>query len=85
MNLNKSLIDSDGVTFRRQMIENLKIIEDTFNKVFGYKDLSTQERKELSEFKNALEKEIRAIVMPEMSPLEVTEEVSKSKIDLTGV
>ena len=44
MNLNKSLIDSDGVTFRRQMIENLKIIEDTFNKVFGYKDLSTQER-----------------------------------------
>ena len=62
MNLNKSLIDSDGVTFRRQMIENLKIIEDTFNKVFGYKDLSTQERKELSEFKNALEKEIRAIV-----------------------
>lgn len=56
MNLNKSLIDSDGVTFRRQMIENLKIIEDTFNKVFGYKDLSTQERKELSEFKNALEK-----------------------------
>lgn len=23
--------------------------------------------------------------MPEMSPLEVTEEVSKSKIDLTGV
>ncbi|KGJ25391.1 SGNH/GDSL hydrolase family protein [Staphylococcus haemolyticus] len=72
-----------GADFRRQLIENFKEIE---NFMGSYKSGNLDEKitNLVKKHEDEIYKEIRAIVMPELSPLEVTEEFVESKTDLKG-
>lgn len=82
-----------SVTFdslKRDLEGNFREIKE-FMKAHVNLDRKTVEeyyKNELSKrnkaFYEQIEKEIRAIVLPEMSPLEVTEQVENSKLDLQG-
>ncbi|MBF0842302.1 SGNH/GDSL hydrolase family protein [Staphylococcus lentus] len=66
------------------------ILESNFEEIelfmqgFNNENLEENIKRIYEKHYEQLQKEIRAIVTPEMSPLEVTEEFEKSKIDLRG-
>ena len=79
-----NLSNQAGAEFRRQLIENFKEIEDFMG---DYKTGEAEKKISslVKKYEDELFKEVRAIVMPEESPLEVTKEVVDSKTDLKGV
>ena len=79
-----NLSNQVGAEFRRQLIENFKEIEDFMG---DYKTGEAEKKISslVKKYEDELFKEVRAIVMPEESPLEVTKEVVDSKTDLKGV
>ncbi|WP_239727169.1 MULTISPECIES: SGNH/GDSL hydrolase family protein [unclassified Mammaliicoccus] len=79
-----------GELFRRTLEDNFKEISEFMkkHKTLDQKFIDEYFKKELltineNNYKQ-LQKEIRAIVLPEMSPLEVTNQVENSKTDLNG-
>lgn len=72
-----------GESFKKVLEDNFKEIEK-FMKTYKGEGIEKKLTTLHKNFYDQIQKEIRAIVMPEMSPLEVTEQVQKSKTDLKG-
>ncbi|QHW38055.1 SGNH/GDSL hydrolase family protein [Staphylococcus ursi] len=67
--------------------EYRKILEENFNEIKKFIDNKSAQvdvDAMLSRFYEQLQKEIRAIVMPELSPLQITDDYEKSLTDLKG-
>ena len=68
--------------FKKDVEENFKELAKFIPK--GDNTIVKQVNSEFDNRYDQLIKEIRAIIMPEVSPLEITEEFLKSKIDMSG-
>ena len=81
----KLILSSTLRDFKRDVEANFREIAEYQKKIgIDGKGLDALLDKLFSTKYDQLQKEIRAIVLPEMSPLQVTDEVQKSKIDLKG-
>ncbi|MED4846285.1 SGNH/GDSL hydrolase family protein, partial [Bacillus atrophaeus] len=83
-NLNKDLPTSLDRDFREALNTNFEKIEQAINNPSA--ELSQEEiEKKITENNEEMYKEIRAIITPDMSPLEVTEQVEQAKTDSKNV
>ncbi|MED4846260.1 SGNH/GDSL hydrolase family protein, partial [Bacillus atrophaeus] len=84
INLNKDLPTSLDRDFREALNTNFEKIEQAINNPSA--ELSQEEiEKKITENNEEMYKEIRAIITPDMSPLEVTEQVEQAKTDSKNV
>ncbi|HEC2222247.1 TPA: SGNH/GDSL hydrolase family protein [Staphylococcus delphini] len=83
MRLITDLSNKAGAELRRQLIYNFKELEKAV-KVQDKKVIEDRINKAVSKYEYDIKREIRAIVLPEMSPLAITEDYEKSLSDLKG-
>ncbi|PCF83018.1 SGNH/GDSL hydrolase family protein [Staphylococcus delphini] len=83
MKLITDLSNKAGAELRTQLIHNFKEIQKTLN-VQDSKVIEDRITQAVSKYENDMKREIRAIVLPEMSPLQITEDYEKSLSDLKG-
>ncbi|MED3628970.1 SGNH/GDSL hydrolase family protein [Bacillus subtilis] len=82
--LNKDLPTSLGGEFRDALDSNFTKIEDALNNFQSDSNMKKIEQK-IKENNEEMYKEIRSLIAPEMSPLEVTEQVEQAKTDSKNV
>lgn len=83
MNLITDLSNKAGAELRTQLIYNFKEIQKAL-KVQDSKVIENKINQKVSKYEYDMKREIRAIVLPEMSPLQITDDYAKSLTDLKG-